>query len=157
MTGRKKYIKWWLFTISGIFIAAQFFQPDRDRPVPLSETDLLKIEMGDSLVGIISSGCYDCHSNQTEYPWYAYVVPLAHMINRHVQDGKKALNFSLWEGYSRSQKVAHLSEICEVVAENEMPLRMYRFLHKEARLDDPHKELICTWSERAGLRILSGD
>lgn len=150
-----KYFKWGFISVFVIFILAQFFRPDRDLGDPDLPTDLFKqVTIEDSLKNILLKSCYDCHSNHTDYPWYASIVPLTQMINRHVRDGKQKLNFSLWGTYSNQEQVGLLSEICEVIEDKEMPLKSYLLLHREARLDDSQKEKICSWSEHQGMKIL---
>lgn len=73
--------------------------------------------------------CFDCHSNQTRWPWYGHVAPLSWMVQRHVDEGREVLNFSEWD---RSYEEA--GEAAETVVEGEMPPASYLLLHPEARL-----------------------
>lgn len=73
--------------------------------------------------------CFDCHSNQTRWPWYSHLAPISWMLQNHVDEGRRTLNFSEWNtGY----KEAH--EAGETVIEGSMPPRSYLLLHPEARL-----------------------
>ena len=149
-----KYFRWGIISFLGIWIMAQFFQPERRTDESAPQTDLfLQMDVNDSLKNMLVESCYDCHSNQTDYPWYAYVVPFAQMINRHVREGRKELNFSMWGIYTSQEKVGYLSDICKVLENNEMPLKAYLFLHRKARLNDVQERQICAWSEREGLEI----
>ena len=150
-----KYLKWGVFAIFVVFILAQFFQPDRNQEDPDLPSDLLlHMAPEDSIRTILVKSCYDCHSNQTRYPWYARIVPVAQMINRHVRNGKQELNFSLWGTYTKQQQVGYLVEICEVIENNEMPLKSYLILHRDAHLDDLQKAHICNWSDEESMRLL---
>ncbi len=73
--------------------------------------------------------CFDCHSNETHWPWYSNVAPLSWLLQRHVDEGREVLNFSEWQ---RTYKEA--GESAETIDEGEMPLQTYVLLHPEARL-----------------------
>lgn len=82
--------------------------------------------------------CFDCHSNETAWPWYTNVAPVSWMIQRHVDEGRQKLNFSDW-GNSRERE---LDEIAEVILEGEMPLPNYLPMHPEARLTPAEKQAL---------------
>lgn len=82
--------------------------------------------------------CFDCHSNETAWPWYTNVAPVSWMIQRHVDEGRQKLNFSDW-GNSREREV---DEIAEVILEGEMPLPNYLPMHPEARLTPAEKQAL---------------
>ncbi|HVJ18774.1 MAG TPA: heme-binding domain-containing protein [Polyangiaceae bacterium] len=73
--------------------------------------------------------CFDCHSNETKWPWYAHVAPMSWLVQHDVDDGRKHLNFSEWQ-----KKYRHAKDAAEVVTKGEMPLGIYLPLHAEARL-----------------------
>ncbi len=99
---------------------------------------------------IIKETCYDCHSNQPKYPWYAKIAPLSWWINDHIQHGRKHLNFSEWNSYSSEKKVHKLEECWQEVNEEEMPLYSYTIMHGEAQLsDDQIKELVNFFKKEA--------
>lgn len=81
--------------------------------------------------------CFDCHSNETRWPWYAQVAPISWSVQRHVDAGRSVLNFSEW---NRPQREA--DEASEVVAEGEMPPAHYRLFHPEARLTGAEREVL---------------
>jgi hypothetical protein len=90
--------------------------------------------------------CFDCHSNETRWPWYAGVAPLSWFIQDHVEEGRSKMNLSRWD-----QEWEEAHEAAEEVEEGEMPLSSYLRLHPEARLNDAErKELI------AGLQATLG-
>lgn len=82
--------------------------------------------------------CFDCHSNETAWPWYTNIAPVSWMIQRHVDEGRQKLNFSDW-GNSRERE---LDEIAEVILEGEMPLPNYLPMHPEARLTPAEKQAL---------------
>ena len=73
--------------------------------------------------------CFDCHSNETTWPWYSNVAPISWLIQKDVAEARSILNFSEWD---RSQRGTR--ESGEVIQEGEMPPGYYRLLHKAARL-----------------------
>ncbi|MGF1667691.1 MAG: heme-binding domain-containing protein [Acidimicrobiia bacterium] len=75
--------------------------------------------------------CFDCHSNETEWPWYAGVAPVSWLVYRDVTEGRDSLNFSEWD---RPQEEA--DEAAETVLEGEMPPRYFLPAHPEAVLSD---------------------
>ena len=96
---------------------------------------------------ILRNACYDCHSNETVYPWYADVAPMSWLVIHDVNEGREELNFSEWISYTLKRKNHKLEEIVEMVEEGEMPLGIYKPLHSEARLTDLQKELIISWAK----------
>jgi Haem-binding domain len=90
--------------------------------------------------------CGNCHSNQTKLPWYGHLVPISWWINRHVREGRRALNFTEWTTYSTRQRRDELESICGVIANGRMPPRSYSALHPEARLGAQDKKAICFWA-----------
>ena len=82
-------------------------------------------------------GCFDCHSNETAWPWYSRVAPMSWLVYRDVDSGRKVLNFSEWQDGRREGENA--SKIKEEISEGEMPPIMYRFIHSDARLTTDEK------------------
>ncbi len=109
-----------------------FFEAETMPPAPILET--------------LKTNCYDCHSNNTNYPWYHQVAPVSYFIDAHIQDGKKHLNFSDWESFSTKKKDHKIEELIEEVGEGEMPLKSYTLIHGNIS-EDQVKGLIA-WGER---------
>jgi hypothetical protein len=95
---------------------------------------------------IFQKACYDCHSNNTEYPWYSNIQPVAWWLGDHIKEGKKELNFSEFAGYSIRRKYKKLEEINKEVKEGEMPLESYTLIHTNAKLTDADRLTIATWT-----------
>jgi len=81
---------------------------------------------------LAKKGCFDCHSNETLWPWYGRVAPMSWLVYRDVDAGRKVLNFSEWQDGRREGENA--AKINEEIAEGEMPPFMYRLAHPNARL-----------------------
>jgi Haem-binding domain len=94
----------------------------------------------------LARACGNCHSNQTKLPWYGHVVPISWWIDRHVREGRQALNFTEWTTYSARRQHDELESICGVVSNGRMPPASYKVLHRESRLEAEDKKLICAWA-----------
>ncbi len=143
----KKIIKTILLFLLFIFIVIQFIRPVKNISKGVSPNDIsTKYPVADSVQKILAVACYDCHSNNTKYPWYAEVQPVAWWLNNHVNDGKKDLNFSEFTKYRIRRQYVKFDEINKLVKKNEMPLDSYTWLHNDARLTDAQKRIIANWS-----------
>src|SRR6187455_2212154 len=79
----------------------QFIQPDRNRSNEILSTDLAKkINVPEDVQKVLEIACYDCHSNNTSYPWYSRVQPVGWLQAKHIKQGKAELNFSEFGSYS---------------------------------------------------------
>jgi len=95
---------------------------------------------------MLAQACGNCHSNQTEWPWYSHVAPVSWWIQSHVRKGREELNFSKWSSYSARQRRAKLDSICGVISTSRMPPWSYTILHPEARLTAEDKNAVCVWA-----------
>lgn len=90
----------WIIII--IFVVIQFIPSGRPEVVKDNPQDLLANNaVPEDVAGMLKTSCYDCHSNEPVYPWYAYVAPVSWLVSRDVREGKKELNFSEWEGLKK--------------------------------------------------------
>jgi hypothetical protein len=96
---------------------------------------------------VLQRSCYDCHSNETRWPWYAHVPPIKFFVVHHVEEGRRHMNFSTWNHFSAKKRDKRLREIMEEIDEAEMPLPSYLRLHPDAKLGEQDKELLRVWSE----------
>lgn len=80
--------------------------------------------------------CFDCHSNETEWPWYSNIAPVSWLVQQDVAEGREHLNFSTW---GRGGEGEEAEELYEVIVEGEMPMQNYLLTHPEARLSDAEK------------------
>ena len=93
--------------------------------------------------GLAERACFDCHSNQTQWPWYASIAPVSWLIQNHVEEGREALNFNAFEP-GREEVAEAAGEASESVAKGEMPPRDYLLMHPEARLTASEKRALMT-------------
>lgn len=118
-----------------IFVLIQFFQIDKTNPPVNKGMDFLTIKnTPESTATLIRNSCYDCHSNETTYPWYSYVQPLGWFLNNHIKDGRKHLNFSTFATYEAKRQAHKMEESAEMIEKNEMPMESYIMIHSDAKL-----------------------
>lgn len=128
------------------FIIIQFIRPAKNKSDGISSNDISKIYPApENVLAILKTSCYDCHSNNTVYPWYASIQPVTWWLNNHIQDGKKDLNFSEFKTYSIRRQYKKLEEINALVKKDEMPLDTYLWIHKNAKLDKQQKLTLANW------------
>ncbi len=135
-----------LIVITGI----QFIQPARNENGQVLPTDISKtIFIPGNVKSLLQTACYDCHSNNTNYPWYARIQPLGWLLANHIKNGKAELNFNEFGGYPARRQQSKLKSIASQVKDDEMPLASYTMLHKNARLTKDQKALIVDWALNA--------
>jgi hypothetical protein len=98
---------------------------------------------------IFKRACYDCHSNETKWPWYSRVAPLSFFVAHDVNEGRKEVNFSIWDQYEPRRKSRKRREIAEQVEKGEMPPWYYLPAHPEAKLSAAEKESIIKWAKQS--------
>jgi hypothetical protein len=145
-----------IIVIGGLIIM-QFFRPERigkeAEPVDLQSV----ISVPDSIDVLLKHSCYDCHSNQTDYPWYSNVAPVSWYLDMHIRKGRDALNFSNFGSLDNSRQIKVLTDICDMVDSETMPLKSYLLIHRKARIDRSEAEAICDWSDKEALKIMRGE
>jgi hypothetical protein len=131
-----------------VFIIIQFIPVALNQSEVVPKEDFIEIiQPSDEVALIITYSCYDCHSENTIYPWYNKIAPVSWWINHHVEEGKNELNFSAWDTYSDKRKKHKLEEIVEMIEENEMPLKSYLIAHRDAELSSEQIEILKNWIE----------
>ena len=145
----KKIIKPIAFVLLAALIIIQFFKPERN--LSSSETiaanDISKLyPVPQEVASILKTSCYDCHSNNTHYPWYSNFQPVAWWLADHVKEGKGELNFSEFASYRIGKQYRKLEKMNSEVKEGEMPLESYTFIHGDAKLNPAQKEKLISWA-----------
>ena len=129
-------------------IVIQFFRPAKNRAEGVSRNDISTLyAVPQDVQDILKRSCNDCHSNNTVYPWYAEVQPVAWWLDSHIRDGKNDLNFSEFATYRIRRQYKKLEEINELVKENKMPLNSYLWIHTDAKLSEQQKLTLANWVE----------
>lgn len=128
------------------FIVIQFIRPAKNKSEGISNNDITKVyPVPENVQAILKTSCYDCHSNNTLYPWYSQIQPAAWWLNNHIEEGKRELNFSEFASYRIGRQYRKLNEINEQVKEGEMPLDSYLWIHKDAKMDEQQKLTLANW------------
>ena len=142
----KKFFKRFFLFLLVIFVAIQFFRPAKNKSDGISAHDIItKYAIPQDVLASLKTSCYDCHSNNTNYPWYNNIQPVAWWLANHVEDGKKDLNFSEFTSYRISKQYIKLEQINNLVKKDEMPLESYTWIHKDAVLNQQQKLAIANW------------
>lgn len=149
-----------LLVVMAILVIIQFIPVSRTNPPVDQNKDFIAVTGIDATSAeLIKNACYDCHSNESKYPWYSYVAPLSFWVVNHINEGREELNFSEWADYAAKKKDHKLEECAEALTEGWMPLNDYKFMHPEARLTTTQRktmaDAINNLRARANTRVIS--
>jgi hypothetical protein len=135
--------------IIGILLIIQLIPTNLPEVSTVNADDLLanNSSIPTNIEAMLRSSCYDCHSNETVYPWYSYVAPVSFLVSRDTREGRKHLNFSDWQSLSKPDKAEALDELAEEVEGGDMPMKIYPITHADAKLSDEDRKAIITWAE----------
>lgn len=126
-----------------LFIVAQLIPVDKTNPPVVDEPAWDAPRTRE----LAQAACFDCHSNETVWPWYSKIAPASWLLVRDVSEGRGELNFSEWSASEQES-----DELVEAIRSGEMPPWYYALMHPEARLSDVEKDELI-----AGLRATVGD
>jgi len=136
-----------------IIVIAQFFRPQKNNGDVTTLTPFLtETNPPKNVKTILQETCFDCHSNNTKYPWYNNITPVNYWLADHIEHGTRYLNFSLWEKYSVKRKDHKLEEVIEMVEEKEMPLPSYTWTHGEAELSQEQIDQVIAWAKQVRMK-----
>lgn len=135
-----------------LVVGIQFVPVDRSNPPVTAE-----IKVPAEVKAVLQTACYDCHSNETVWPWYSYIAPISWQVAGHVDHGRGNLNFSEWGLLSEGERKKMRNEIWEEVEQGDMPLSDYLRMHKDARLSQDELVILNTWASRLGAYTQSED
>ena len=124
------------------FVAIQFWPVARTNP-PVTKP----LQASPEVLAVLKRACFDCHSNETVWPWYAYVAPVSWLVAHDVDDGRHELNFSHWGDYSPNKQSSKAGESVEKAQSGEMPLENYLKLHPEAKLTPQDIQILERWAD----------
>lgn len=150
-----KIIRFVLIAFAICFLVIQLFRPPKNTGTADPSMDISAVvPVPPDVDAILRESCYDCHSDNTRYPWYAEVMPFGWWLNDHIEHAKSHLNFSEFTSRSLRRQYHGLEEISEQINLDEMPLPSYLIIHRDAVLSAAQKERIHRWVEdsRAAMR-----
>ncbi len=141
-----KIIKTVLILLFVVFVIVQFIRPEKNTAAPdLSKDISTALPVPDTVAAILRESCYDCHSEETRYPWYFEVQPVGWWLDDHIREAKQHLNFSDFAVSSLRRQYHKLEEITEQIDLGEMPLPSYLLVHRHASLTIEQKDLLNAW------------
>jgi hypothetical protein len=136
-----------LVGLGALLVVAQAIRPLNNRGTVAGPNHLSQLApIPAEVEAILQRACYDCHSNATNYPWYANIQPVGWWLEQHVRDGKKHLNFSEFTTYPLKRATRRLEEVAEEVREHKMPLPSYTWMHSEAKLTEAEVKTLADWA-----------
>lgn len=138
-----------LIIILVAFIMIQFFPIDKTNPVPTPGMDFLRIKNTPAeIASLVRTSCYDCHSNESEYPWYSSIAPFSWILKNHIDEGRKELNFSTFATYEPKIQAHKLQECIEMTESKKMPLESYFIGHQNAKLTDEQRKILIQYFQK---------
>ena len=147
----KKILKIVGLVLLVVLLVMQFFRPEKNSGgYETLEAFVADTKPSDEVSVILKNNCYNCHSDQTTYPWYAEISPISLWLDDHVEHGKGDFNMSAWDSYSVKKKDHKLDELIEEVEEGEMPLDSYTWIH--GNLSEEDKKILIEWATIARLQ-----
>jgi hypothetical protein len=145
-----------LYALGISLLIIQFIRPDKNNSSGPFKNDIQnQFPMNTQVSASFQRACYDCHSNQSKYPWYYNIQPVAWWLQHHIDEGKSELNFNEFSTYNPKKQDHKLEEIAEAITDGWMPLKSYKLVHKESNLNDEEKKAIIAWinESRSSLNI----
>ena len=132
--------------LSVVFVGIQFVPTKRNQSDNISASDFMIVyNVPEQIENKIKVSCYDCHSNNTQYPWYNKIQPVAWFLEGHIKKAKEELNFNEFGDYSKRRQKNKLKSIINRIRDNEMPLPSYILMHKDAVLSESEKSELENW------------
>jgi uncharacterized membrane protein len=129
-----------------VFVGIQFIPTKRNQSDSVPKNDFMLVnKVPKNINNLIQTSCYDCHSNNTVYPWYSNIQPGSWFMENHIVEGKKELNFNEFGNYSIRKQKSKLKAIAGQIKSDDMPLTSYTLLHRNAILTKENKALLIHW------------
>jgi hypothetical protein len=140
----KRIIKWVIVALVALFAALQLAQPARTNP-PV-KTDFLKATAAPpDVAAMFRAACYDCHSDETRWPWYSYVAPMSWQIADDVNHGRRHVNLSEWPADKPDTARKKIEDMSDEIDDGDMPMKKYTLIHKDARLTPQQRDTLTQW------------
>jgi len=131
------------------FVGIQFIPTDLNQSNIVPKEDIIEFYKPPyKVVTMLKNSCYDCHSNNTIYPWYNKLQPISWLLENHIAEAKDELNLSEFNAYSKRKQKAKLKSIVSQLEDDEMPLKGYVLMHKNAKLSEKDKTILINWIEK---------
>ena len=143
----KIFLKRFLVVLFIAFLVIQFFRPQKNISTAVAVNDIsTKYAVPADVDAVLKASCYDCHSNNSKYPWYNNIQPVAWYLADHIKEGKKEINFNEFTSYKIAKQYRKLEEIINQVEMDEMPIESYTLIHGGTKLNAAQKTMIINWA-----------
>jgi len=139
----------WFWVLIG-FLGIQFIS--MNIPAKIENNPNEEIQVPKEIMTILKRSCYDCHSNNVKKPFYYNIAPISWVVQLHVKNGRKVVNFSKWNSYSREKQFKILDKTPKAIVIR-MPMPSYLWLHKNAKMSADEKKLLSKWAEELKEKI----
>jgi hypothetical protein len=144
-----KTLKFIVLAVVILLVVSQFIQSDRSNPPTNPESTFgVVAKPSPEVAAIVKRACYDCHSNNTVWPWYSRIAPVSWLVADDVKEGRAHMNFSEWGLLGADVAQKRLMSACDEVKAGGMPLWQYRLMHPEAKLSEQDIKIICGAASR---------
>lgn len=141
--------------VLAVAVGIQAVGPERTNPVADPAMTLeASAEIPPDVAATLRRACYDCHSNETRWPWYARVAPVSWLVVNDVKNGRGQMNLSTWATYNAYDRADMLEDVCKMTRTGKMPLAPYLQMHSEARLTEHDIVTLCAWTSREAQRLV---
>ena len=155
-----KLITRWRWVLGGMALIALLLQlanPPRSNPPVIPGHDLLATNPPPAkIAALLRAACYDCHSNETKWPWYSRVAPVSWWMADHIRNARKRLNLSEWPHENPERAAKKWNRIGEEVSSGDMPLPSYTWAHPAARLNTGQRQELANWAGQEARRLQGG-
>jgi hypothetical protein len=143
---RLRKTRWFVLAVLAVLAAIQLKPVNRSNP-PVQSA----LATSSEIEHLLRRACYDCHSNETRWPWYSYVAPVSWFVTGDVNEARSHLNFSEWPAFDMEEQEHLFEEMWEEVSEGQMPLWSYKLMHRDARLTDEERAALLQWMRPGSL------
>lgn len=131
-----------LIGVGAAFLLIQFYPISHPNPEVVAD-----LAAPADVKAILRRSCYDCHSNETQWPLYSWVAPVSWLVTKDVEDGRAELNFSIWGRYDDNKRLSKASSLVEEIEDQRMPPKNYLLLHPGARVSPDELEVLRRWAD----------
>ncbi|TXE13509.1 hypothetical protein ESV85_05920 [Algoriphagus aquimarinus] len=142
----KKLIWVSLFILIIVLVGIQFIPTNHNPNIPAGPDDFLVTNSSPVHIGkMLKTSCYNCHSDQVNYPWYSNFQPAGWLLDKHIKEGISELNFSEFGRLSGRMKKMKLESMIKQIEQEKMPISSYTLVHREAILSDAERKELTTY------------
>jgi hypothetical protein len=147
----------WIVTGLIVLAAALLWRPHvTTAPIDPSERLEARASVPPPVLATLRRACFDCHSRETRWPWYARVAPASWLVAHDVTGGRRQIDFSSWSRYNPYDRADMLDKMCDMTMKGRMPMWQYRLIHREARLTPREVTALCAWTDAEAARLVQG-